>query len=261
LTRPRRAAKPGGCSESHADQACDQAQLRESDLVSLAESWGISGVSPALLAQALLHSSAVPPRSSASNERLEFLGDSIVNCVTAEFLYATYPDRNEGDLAKARALVVSKLALYEVGVRMGLPDKIAVGANAEGALARGRRSLVADAVEAVVAATYLELGWDTAKSLVLRLLEPELAQLVERRDLRDAKSILQERAQSKHDPVPEYVVIGEEGRTHDCIFTVEVRVHNGPSAIGSGRSKKDAQQAAAAAVLEILGEQSNESGS
>lgn len=228
---------------------------QDDQLLALAKEWGIEGVAPQLLAQALLHSSAVPPRSATSNERLEFLGDSIVNAVTAEYLFQTYPDRNEGDLAKARALVVSKLALYEVGVRMGLPDRIVVGANTEGALARGRRSLVADAVEAVIAATYLALGWDAAKALILRILAPELSQVQERRDLRDAKSILQERAQSKREPVPEYVVIEEVGKMHDCVFTVEVRLHSGMSAVGRGRSKKDAQQAAATAVLELLGEQ------
>ncbi len=233
---------------------CDPAPLCETQLRALAESWGIPGVSTKLLSQALLHASALPPRSTCSNERLEFLGDSIVNAVIAEYLFKNYPTWNEGDMAKARALVVSKLALYGVGVRLGLPDKIAVGDNSEGALARGRRSLVADAVEAVVAVVFLELGWESARDLILRIVQPELAGLDQRRDLRDPKSILQERSQSKREPTPQYIVIKEEGKVHDCIFTVEVRVHNGPVAVGSGRSKKDAQQAAAAAALELLGE-------
>jgi ribonuclease III len=191
-------------------------------------------------------------RSTDSNERLEFLGDSIVNAVVAEYLYNQYPDRAEGDLAKGRALVVSKVSLYEAGVRLGLPDLIVVGANAEGMFARSRRSMTADALEALLAVIYLQRGWETVRTFILRILAPELDAVRDRTDLRDAKTILQERAQAKRLPGPVYRTVSEEGDPHNRVFTCEVILYDGTTATGTGRSKKDAQQVAAAAALGLI---------
>ena len=178
------------------------------------------------------------------------MGDSILNASVAEALYLRYPDWNEGDLAKGRALVVSKVSLYGASVRLGLPELVVVGANTQGTLARSRRSLAADCLEALYAAIYLQFGWLVAREFVLNSLEPEMAGLEIRKDLRDPKTILQEQAQERRVTPPVYVIIAEEGDPHSRIYTAEVRLHDGAMATGQGRSKKDAQQAAAAAALD-----------
>jgi ribonuclease-3 len=233
----------------------ERSEIASDDLLAnAAAGWGLSGLHPARLRHALTHCSAVPARSPESNERLEFLGDGILNAVVADYLFRRFPDRTEGDLAKGRALVVSKVSLYDVGVRLGLPELIAVGANAEGMFARTRRSATADAVEALIAVVYLDFGWDAAMGFVLRLLAPELESLNVRSDLRDPKTILQELAQAKRCSAPEYRTIAETGEPHERLFTVEVTLYDGVRASGSGRSKKDAQQAAAAAALALIGD-------
>jgi len=226
--------------------------VTDEQLAQMAQQWGVPQISPADLRHALTHSSAVTYRSADSNERLEFLGDSIVNAVIAEFLYHQYPDRTEGDLAKGRALVVSKAALYEAGVRLGLPEVVVVGANTEGLLARSRRSMTADALEALFAIVYLRLGWESVRRFILSVLAPELDGVRQRADLRDAKTILQEQAQSQRLPSPIYRTIDEQGEAHNRTFTCEVTLHDGTTATGTGRSKKDAQQMAAATALAIL---------
>jgi len=225
--------------------------ISDDRLREIASSWGLPDLDPAALRHALTHSSAVAVRSSDSNERLEFLGDAIVNTVVAEYLFDHYPDRNEGDLAKGRALVVSKVAFYEVGVRLGLESMIVVGSNAEGLFARSSRAMTADALEAVFAVAYLQFGWEKSREFILRILEPELASVHIRVDLRDAKTILQERAQAEHRAGPVYRTVSESGDPHNRIFTAQVTLHNGIKATGSGKSKKDAQQAAASAALQI----------
>ncbi len=214
--------------------------------------WSLGDIDLTALRQAFVHTSAVAPHSTDSNERLEFLGDSILNASVADFLFTTYPDWSEGELAKARSLVVCKASLYDAGLRINLPDLIVVGANVEGTLARGRRSLVADAMEALYAVIYLAHGWEAAKKFILDSLAIELSKVNERQDLRDPKTILQERSQALREPAPVYTIVGEEGKAHSRTFVAEVHVHSGQVARGSGRSKKDAEQAAAARVLESL---------
>jgi ribonuclease-3 len=239
--------RPVGVERASYGPGASDSQLRR-----YAEALSIPDIDLPLLRRALLHTSALSPHSLESNERLEFLGDSIVNAAIAHYLHESNPTWTEGDLAKGRALVVSKPSLYEAGFRLGLTDMIVVGFNAEGAFARGRRSLVADAVEALVAAIFLQYGWERARAYVVNALDVELSALSSRSDLRDAKTILQERSQSRKEPPPVYKILSEEGDPHARVFVSEVTVERGQSATGSGRSKKDAEQAAAVALLELL---------
>ncbi len=224
-------------------------QVPDADLRAAASRWKVPDLDLRLLRQALLHSSAAPARSPTSNERLEFLGDSILNASVAEALYLQYPDWNEGDLAKGRSLVVSKVSLYGASIRLGLPELVVVGANTQGTLARSRRSLAADCLEALYAAIYLQFGWLAAREFVLSSLAPEMSGLEVRKDLRDPKTILQEQAQEQRVAPPVYLIIAEEGDPHSRVYTAEVRLHDGSTATGRGRSKKDAQQDAASTLL------------
>ncbi len=203
----------------------------------------------ALLAQALRHRSAGPPH----NERLEFLGDGLLAAVTAELLYRLHPRADEGRLSRLRSRLVRKEALAAVARRIGLGDRLTLGA---GELASGgfrRDSILADALEAVIAAVYLDGGWEACVQTVTGLLGPELAALEAEREDKDAKTRLQEWLQGRHLPLPRYRLLAEDGPDHDRSYTIECEAGDPPlCACGRGRSRREAEQAAAAALLERL---------
>lgn len=202
-----------------------------------------------LRAQALTHKSLVPDTPLRSNERLEFLGDAVLGLIVGEYLFTAYPTRGEGDLAKARALVVCKTALAAAANRLGLPPLLRLSRAEEALGGRERDSLAADAFEAVVAAIYTESGYGAARDFVLANLAPEIAGVAESRDWRDAKSVLQERRQATGLSAPVYKVTDEEGLPHNRTFTIDVLLDGVVAGTGSGKTKKDAQQAAAQAAL------------
>ena len=210
---------------------------------------------PELLQQALSHSSyANEHRSQAihSNERLEFLGDSVLGFVTAEFLFTEHPDLPEGDLTRIRAALVCEQSLYEVANTLELGKHLRLGRGEEAGGGRKRTSILADAVEAVFAAVYLDGGIGEASSLIHRvLLDVEREEVVEERR-RDYKTALQELVQRQADQVLEYRMVGEEGPDHAKVFSAEVRLNGVPIGNGSGRSKKEAEQNAAKAALAEL---------
>ena len=203
----------------------------------------------ALLEQALTHKSLVPDAPLQSNERLEFLGDAVLGLIVGEYLFAAYPTRGEGDLAKARALVVCKTALVAAANRLGLPPLLRLSRAEEALGGRERDSLAADAFEALVAAIYTESGYGAARDFVLANLAPEIADVAESRDWRDAKSVLQERRQGAGLSAPVYRVTGEEGLPHNRTFTIDVLLDGAVAGTGTGKTKKDAQQAAAQTAL------------
>lgn len=204
---------------------------------------------PALLAQALRHRSAGSPH----NERLEFLGDGLLAALTAELLYRRYPGADEGRLSRMRSRLVRKEALAAVARRVALGEHLELGA---GELASGgfrRESILADALEAVIAAVYLDAGWAACAETVASLLQPELAALALERDAKDAKTRLQEWVQGRHLPLPRYRSLAEEGPDHDRCYTIECEAGDPPlRATGRGRSRREAEQAAAQALLELL---------
>ena len=211
---------------------------------------------PALLSEALSHSSYANEHRSArlnSNERLEFLGDSVLGFVTAEFLFAQHPDLPEGDLTRIRAALVCEQSLYEVARKLELGRYLKLGRGEETGGGRERTSILADATEAVFAAVYLDGGITEASALIHRiLLDVERQETVEERR-RDYKTALQELVQRQADQVLSYRMIGEQGPDHAKTFQAEVLLNGEPLGNGYGHSKKEAEQAAAKAALKLLG--------
>ena len=210
---------------------------------------------PALLEEALNHSSYANEHRSAgirSNERLEFLGDSVLGFVTAEFLFCQHPDAPEGDLTRIRAALVCEQSLYEVARRLDLGAYLKLGRGEEAGGGRQRTSILADATEAVFAAVYLDGGIGAASDLIHRvLLDAEKEEAVEERR-RDYKTALQELIQRQADQVLSYRMIGEEGPDHDKTFRAQVLLNDQPVGTGSGHSKKEAEQSAAKDALSRL---------
>ena len=211
----------------------------------------------ALLEEALNHSSYANEHRAGglrSNERLEFLGDSVLGFVTAEFLFCQHPDLPEGDLTRIRAALVCEQSLYEVAQKLGLGQYLKLGRGEEAGGGRERISILADATEAVFAAVYLDGGIEAASALIHRcLLDAEKEEVVEERR-RDYKTALQELVQRQADQVLTYHMTGEAGPDHDKTFQAEVQLNGLPIGAGSGHSKKEAEQAAAKAALETLEE-------
>ena len=210
---------------------------------------------PALLAEALSHSSYANEHRAEklnSNERLEFLGDSVLGFVTAEFLFAKHPDMPEGDLTRIRAALVCEQSLYEVAQQLQLGQYLRLGRGEEAGGGRNRTSILADAMEAVFAAVYLDGGIGEASQLIHRvLLDVEKESVVEERR-KDFKTALQELVQRQADQVLTYRMIGEQGPDHAKIFSAEVLLNGNRLGTGEGRSKKEAEQAAAKYALQVL---------
>jgi ribonuclease-3 len=187
-----------------------------------------------------------------SNERLEFLGDAVLGAVVAERLYSRFPAHDEGFLTRMRANLVNGQALAGYARSLGLGRIILMSDNAAQGEGRDNPTILADAFEAVVGALYLDQGFDAARRFVLRVLDREvdLDEVAGQRS--NHKSLLLEYAQARGWGQPAYVVVSEEGPSHERRFTVEVLVDNIPRGQGSARSKKQAEQVAAEEALQVL---------
>lgn len=209
----------------------------------------------ALLAAALIHSSYANEHRGEgleSNERLEFLGDSVLGFVTAEYLFARHPDMPEGDLTRIRAALVCEKSLYEVALRVGLGEQLRLGRGEEQGGGRQRPSILADATEAVFAAVYLDGGMAAASALIHRvLLDCQREEVVEEKR-RDYKTALQELVQRSANGELHYRMVREYGPDHDKTFVAEALVDGRSVSTGEGRSKKEAEQMAAKSALEKL---------
>ena len=208
-----------------------------------------------LLSEALNHSSYANEHRSAevsSNERLEFLGDSVLGFVTAEFLFKTYGKLPEGDLTRIRAALVCEQRLYEVAKFLGLGQYLKLGKGEEAGGGRQRQSILADATEAVFAAVYLDGGMERVRELICRVLLSRAPAAEERRDY---KTTLQEIVQRRSGQVLTYHMVDESGPDHNKTFLFQVRLNGAPVGQGRGHSKKEAEQAAARDALEKLHEQ------
>jgi len=206
-----------------------------------------------LLQNALSHSSYANERwhdSLKSNERLEFLGDSILGMVTAEYLYRNFPDRPEGDLTRMRADMVCERALAVVAERIGLGQHLLLGHGEEQGGGRTRDSILADAVESVIAACFLDGGMDAARTFINTFVLTEVP--VKKLRNADYKTALQELVQQKKNQTLSYSLVAESGPDHDKHFTVEVSLNGKVVGTGDGRSKKKAEQDAAKAAIEAL---------
>ena len=220
----------------------------------LEEKLGYRFTNRALLENALTHSSYAnehKAKGAQSNERLEFLGDSVLGMVTADYLYRAHPDLPEGDLTRTRAALVCEGSLVEVAQQLDLGAYLKLGKGEDAGGGRERPSIVADAVEAVLAAVYLDGGIGSARKIIQRFI---LDREEEKSASRDYKTALQELVQRQADQVLTYHMIGEAGPDHDKTFQAEVRLNGASVGTGSGHSKKEAEQAAARAALEAMGE-------
>ena len=206
-----------------------------------------------LLQNALTHSSYANERwhdSLMSNERLEFLGDSVLGMVVAEYLYTAFPNRPEGELTRMRADMVCEQALAEVANRLDLGKHMLLGHGEEQGGGRSRASILADAVESVIAATFLDGGMEAAKQFISRFVLCDVP--VTRLHNADYKTMLQELIQQKKNQVLSYTLVGESGPDHDKRFTVAVALNGQQVGQGTGSSKKRAEQEAARAAVEQL---------
>ncbi|HSS64534.1 MAG TPA: ribonuclease III [Gammaproteobacteria bacterium] len=205
-----------------------------------------------LLDRALTHRSA----GSGHNERLEFLGDSIINFIMAEVLFRAQPDAREGQLTRLRALLVRRDTLAAVARELDLGMALKLGGGELKSGGRDRDSILADALEALVGAVYLDSGIESCRELVQRLFAEKIAQAQQRRAAKDAKTRLQERLQAKGLPLPSYEVVEVKGAPHNQEFQVFCRVAslNSPTC-GTGGSRRKAEQAAARLALEQLDDQ------
>ena len=193
---------------------------------------------------ALTHSSyANETGEGESNERLEFLGDAVLDLALADILYRRFPDRDEGELSKIRAVVVSRPVLAQAARRLGLGEHLRLGRGEERVGGRDRPSILAAALEALLGAVFLAHGYPRARALAEELLGEEVARYAAERSP-DYKSLLQELGQKRYGVLPAYNVVESTGPEHEKVFTVAVEL-GGSKAIGRGRSKKEAEQAAA----------------
>ncbi len=206
-----------------------------------------------LLQNALAHSSYANERwhnSLMSNERLEFLGDSILGMTVADYLYRTFPDRPEGELTRMRADMVCEKTLAAVANRVGLGQHLLLGHGEEQGGGRKRESILADAVESVIAACYLDGGFEAAAGFIRSFILCQVP--VKQLHNVDYKTTLQELVQQKKNQVLTYALAGESGPDHDKQFIVEVSLNGEVVGQGAGRSKKKAEQDAARAAIEKL---------
>lgn len=206
-----------------------------------------------LLQNALAHSSYANERwhnSLMSNERLEFLGDSILGMVVADHLYRNFPNRPEGELTRMRADMVCEKALAQIAGRIGLGSHLLLGKGEEQGGGRSRDSILADAVESVIAACYLDGGMEAAVGFIRQFVLVNVP--VSRLSNADYKTALQELVQQKRNQILAYTLVGESGPDHDKRFEVELTLNGQVVGKGIGSSKKRAEQDAARAALETL---------
>lgn len=220
-------------------------------MMSLESDVGYAFQSPALLELALTHRSVSSDNSSrANNERLEFLGDAVLQLVVTDYLYANYPDLAEGKLAKVRAAVVSRPALADVARSMSLGHHVELTVAEERTGGRDKDSILADTIEALIGAVYLDGGLDAASRVVLRLWGTRVDERARQPGLKDYKTRLQE-VLAKDGRLPVYVTEGS-GPDHARIFVARVSVDGVHLGEGSGRSKREAEQGAAEKAIEAL---------
>ena len=208
---------------------------------------------PAFLTTALTHRSALNEQlstSKESNERMEYLGDAVLELVVSEYLYEAFPDEQEDMLTAYRSALVKTTTLADVARTLGLGELMVMSKGEEASGGRQNDSLLANTTEAVIGALYLDQGLEPVKTLLKAVLLPKMTEIQEKRLYKDPKSALQEIVQSKGLVAPEYVVIDEQGPVHDRTFTVEVKINGRSASKGIGKSKQLAQQAAAQALVE-----------
>lgn len=225
------------------------------DFAAHAKTLGLSFANLDLLEEAFTHRSYLNEHKSAKahNERLEFLGDAVLELSSTRFLYDSFPAKPEGELTAYRAALVNTVSIGEVADSLGINDMLLLSKGERRDQGRARQVILANAFEALIGALYLDQGYDAADAFLKQRLYPKLPSIIEKKAYQDAKSRFQEAAQEKRGATPTYKVIREEGPDHDREFTVGVYVGAEETARGLGKSKQEAEQAAALAALQKTG--------
>jgi ribonuclease-3 len=241
---PGRTKRGGATGKAGAATALSAARLSQ-----LAARIGYEPHRYELLRQALTHKSAQQEVGLPSNERLEFLGDAVLGQTIAAYLYRSYPELAEGDLTKFKAVAVSEPVLAKVARALDLGRYLILSRGEEQSGGRNRDSILADALEAVFGAIYLDRGVVTARRVILTLLAEHLLLIARAEHELDYKTVLQEKVQELHRSPPTYRVVDQSGPDHDRTFVAEVRIGSTVLGRGAGKSKKQAEQAAAREAL------------
>lgn len=197
-----------------------------------------------------------------SNERLELLGDAVLDLVVTEYLYKNYAQSTEGDLAKIKSMVVSEPVLASISRKLEVGKYLLLSRGEELTGGRERSSILGDAFEAILGAIYIDSDFETAKKFALNHIKDSIDNVDTNEEILDFKTILQEYSQKEYKIIPEYLVVNEIGPDHQKIFEIEVKINNGINedlvAIGSGKNKKSAEQAAAKVLCKKLGVKTHE---
>jgi ribonuclease III len=235
------------------------------DISELQRNLSIQIKNPSVFIQALLHRSYLvngkTEEGYTSNERLEFFGDSVLSLIISEYLYEKFPHSDEGHLTKLRSRLINKNALACLAQRISLLDFVFVSQSARQSIEQGYDSMLADAYEAIVAAIYIDSGYDAVRAFVIREVEDAIdKQQIELLIDDNYKSLLIEYTQGVGIGIPRYEVVRKEGPDHDQTFTVEVKIDYVPYGIGVGKSKKEAEQQAASTAYTKMIQSKNTKG-
>lgn len=227
------------------------------DFKEFADSIGVVFDDIGVLRQAFTHRSYLNEHRGAvirgHNERLEFLGDAVLELVTTHFLYEKFPDKAEGELTAYRAALVNAVILSDVALEIGMNDYLLLSKGEAKDTGRARAILLANAIEALIGAIYVDQGYKVAEDFIARFVLVKIDEVIHKRLWQDSKSAFQERAQEKEGATPRYAVLRETGPDHDKRFIVGVYVRDELVAQGEGKSKQEAEQDAAHNALEARG--------
>jgi len=207
-----------------------------------------------LLKQAFMHRSYInenPGTGMSHNERLEFLGDAVLELIVTDYLYARFPDHAEGELTALRSALVNAVIISEVAQEVGMNDYLLLSRGEAKDTGKARQYILANTYEAYLGALYLDQGYDAVCDFVTETLLPHTDEIVNKKLWRDAKSLVQEKAQEYLSVTPSYKVVSESGPDHDKHFTVGIYFADEMIAQGKGKSKQEAEQSAAMAALKI----------
>lgn len=229
--------------------------MSKKDFSALEDHLGYNFKNKKFLIEALTHRSFYhenPGKAESYNERLEFLGDSVLGFVIVEYLFLSDRRLSESVMAKTKSYLVKESILSEIAGLISLGKYLRLGKGEEATGGRTKKSLLADAVEAILGAVYLDGGYESARELILRLFNEKIETIMSSGEFHDFKTELQEKTQMRFGTVPEYMMIKQEGEEHRKTFTVEVRIEGEEYGTGCGKSKKEAETLAAREALKKL---------
>jgi ribonuclease-3 len=187
-----------------------------------------------------------------NNEKLEFLGDSVLGLVICEYLYCEFPDKKEGDLARIKSFVVSESSLESIAKKLKVDNFILIGRGEEYSGGRSKTAIISDCMEAIIGAYYLDSGYKSVRSFILKHFVPEIDKVIEDKHRKDYKTLLQEYVQKQYKSYPKYILERKSGPDHDRTFWVSVKIEGKRYGPGKGKNKKEAEQEAAGVAFRSI---------